>query len=100
MHPSILLFLLFVPAAFAISHAKDAVANATSTFPPVVGRKCGVSVSDKALNAAEKHFASFKVARPQTLASSSKTAEQQNTNIDVYFHVVAKDKTKEGGYVP
>ncbi|KAL0955716.1 hypothetical protein HGRIS_001936 [Hohenbuehelia grisea] len=54
--------------------------------------RCGTYISPEKINAAEKHFAANKVS-----FSGSKKAD---TKINVHFHIIQKDDTREGGNIP
>ncbi|KAI0068958.1 zincin [Artomyces pyxidatus] len=83
---------MFIQAAIAFLLGSSAalagpLLHANSSIIP---RKCGTSISDERLVAAEEHFAIHKVA-----SLSSKQA--QTATVNVYFHVVSKDSTLAGG---
>jgi len=53
--------------------------------------RCGVSITEKNVRAAEAKFRSFRLA-PETANSTA--------TIDIHFHVVYANQTFEGGYLP
>ena len=60
----------------------------------IVYRKCGTSISEERLLAAEKHFSDNAVSKEFfTDAAAAAT-------VPVYFHVISKDSTVAGGNVP
>ncbi|KAG6833830.1 hypothetical protein H0H87_011764 [Tephrocybe sp. NHM501043] len=68
---------------------------ATTTFAkPFAARVCGTVPSDAEVAAMEKHFAENKV------VVSAKQNAAAATNVNVYWHVVSKDTTLSGGYIP
>ncbi|KII95893.1 hypothetical protein PLICRDRAFT_48819 [Plicaturopsis crispa FD-325 SS-3] len=62
----------------------------------IVERKCGTSISDERLVAAEKHFAANKV--PPSLKSDADA--KKGTSVNIYFHVISKGDSEEDGNVP
>jgi hypothetical protein len=73
------------------------VSAVSAIAPAPIPRKCGSTVSDVKFAAAEKHFAANK---DSFAAASFATAKNKTAKIDVYFHVIQKDNTTEGGNVP
>ncbi|KAG6907843.1 hypothetical protein DXG01_007225 [Tephrocybe rancida] len=68
---------------------------ATSAFAkPFAARVCGTVPSDAEVDAMEKHFNANKV------VVSAKQNVAAATNVNVYWHVVSKDTTLAGGYIP
>jgi len=76
--------------------------GSTSVFAgPIAGNnsttntriRCSTVISDEKIAAHEKHFQTFKVPPPTSLAKAADP-------INVYFHVIFKNHTLEGGYVP
>ncbi|KAI0269268.1 Metalloprotease [Gloeopeniophorella convolvens] len=59
--------------------------------PTVIPRKCGTSISEEKLVAAEKHFAAHKI-EPAALTHTA-----ASSTVSVYFHVISKDSTAKGG---
>lgn len=59
-----------------------------------MSRLCGTHAPAEQVAAAESHFAEHRVA----VDTSSLTAA--DVNLNVYWHVVSKDTTEDGGNVP
>ena len=87
-------------SAFALSAflwTTVALASVTTVSEPSnpSGRsQCGTVISDEKLIAMEKHFAANKASQ-----SSAERAFKPAV-IDVFFHVIGKDDTPEGGNLP
>ena len=58
----------------------------------VTPRKCGTTISEEKLIAAEAHFAANKAV--------SKFSAERAASIQVYFHVVSEDDSESGGNIP
>ncbi|RDB23276.1 hypothetical protein Hypma_009658 [Hypsizygus marmoreus] len=77
-------------ASFALSLFLGASSVFASPFASVK-RSCGTYISDADLIKAEKHFQENKV-EPNDFATQA--------TLNIYWHVVAKDTTLSGGYIP
>ncbi|KAK0461910.1 metalloprotease [Desarmillaria tabescens] len=75
--------------AVAVLSASSAVASPLSG----ITRACGTYISDDQQAAAEAHFLENKATAPAEFFA-------QTTSIKVYWHVIAKDNTTSGGYIP
>jgi hypothetical protein len=81
---------------FSIAAIPAALALYASTFaaakPIIIGRGCINSVSDKLKSTWEDDFRSLR-------SSFSFKGGKTSSPIDVYFHVIQKDETVEGGNI-
>ncbi|CAA7263730.1 unnamed protein product [Cyclocybe aegerita] len=69
-------------------------ASSVSTLAPTVGRTCATTtLTDKEVAAAQEHFLEHR--KPVRNSAFAKAAP-----INVYFHVVHKDRTVNGGFIP
>ncbi|KAI0301824.1 Metalloprotease [Multifurca ochricompacta] len=87
MLASVLAILLGTSAAFASPAVVPEALNATIT-----PRRCGTSISEEKLIAAEKHFAENKVTPLSLVGDAANSA-----TVSVYFHVISQDSTLQGG---
>ncbi|KAJ8503165.1 hypothetical protein ONZ45_g11092 [Pleurotus djamor] len=78
--------------AFAFGAVTSFAGPVDSTFP----RICGTHISDQKLVAAERHFQTHMVPPGVSLMGEGAS----NSDLNVYWHVVSKDDTLEGGNVP
>lgn len=81
------LSLLF-SAAFASAASSFAAVGLDATVSDP--RACGTSITEAKIAEVERNF---------TAVSSLRTDATLAATIQVYFHVVAKDKTASGGYL-
>ncbi|CAE6416562.1 unnamed protein product [Rhizoctonia solani] len=66
----------------------------------VTARTCGTVPTEEFISLAETNFASKLELDPEPEANNSANGTSGSVTLDIYWHVIAADKTKKKGYVP
>ncbi|CAE6496136.1 unnamed protein product [Rhizoctonia solani] len=88
--------LFFLLATFGLTLGALGAANVTLTS----GRTCGTVLTEEFISLAETNFASKLESDPEPQAKNSGNGTSGSVTLDVYWHVIAADKTKKKGYIP
>jgi hypothetical protein len=85
-------------ATFAILGAS--AVSGLSLAPLASPRGCGSHLATERVEAAEAHFSANKVVASSSMSFASSAAKKAAGEVEVFFHVISKDNTTEGGNVP
>ena len=85
-------FAIFLGASVALASPSTSGAVPDASADKVIPRgRCGTFISDTDRLVAENHFKANKV------SATSQRESADDVTINVYFHVISQDGTREGG---